>query len=430
MKIDSSRLAEAEQQLVAANQRFARSHPGERAERQPVHTVYGGAQLFKADTVRKIGDVARKALLEQMPEPADLDEVLGVDPAIVEAVHARILEKLEREPVEDFRIDFEDGYGNRPDAEEDGHAQRAASEVAGAIKNGSLSPFIGLRIKTLNEELRGRAIRTLDLFLTTLIEEAGSLPPGFVVTLPKITVPEQVTYFVSVLAELERGFGLDAESLRFEMMVETPTSIIGEDGSVALPKLVALAGPRLSAAHFGTYDYTASCSITAAHQHMNHPACDFARQVMQASLAGTGVWMSDGSTAILPVGDREAVHSAWQLHFDDVRTSLELGFYQGWDLHPAQLVTRYAAVFSFFLEGFDAAAARLSNFVAKAAQATLLGDVFDDAATGQGLLNYFLRAINSGAVTEAEVIARTGLSEDELRTRSFPLILKARSARG
>ena len=442
MPINTDNLRAAEERLRAANQNFARTHPGERAERQPVHTVYGGAQLFKAESVRKIGDVALAALDEYAAAPEILAEVLDIEDEIAPTVHGRIREKLEREPVEDFRIDFEDGYGNRPDAEEDGHAQSTAREVARALANGTLSPFIGIRIKTLNEELRRRALRTLDLFMGELLDAAGKLPPGFVVTLPKITAPEQVQYFVDVLQELERAHGLAAESLRFEMMVETPQSIIGDDGTIALPGLVRLAGPRLSAAHFGTYDYTASCNITAAHQYMNHPACNFARQIMQASLAGTGIWISDGSTAVLPVapfrGDalsaaqraanEDAVYGAWQMHFEDVRTSLILGFYQGWDLHPAQLVTRYAAVFSFFLEGFEPAAARLSNFLEKAAQATLLGDVFDDAATGQGLLNYFIRAINSGAVQESEVILRTGLSADELRTRSFPQILKLRGS--
>ena len=102
------------------------------------------------------------------------------------------------------------------------------------------------------------------------------------------------------------------------------------------------------------------------------------------------------------------------------------GFYQGWDLHPAQLPSRYAAVYGFFLEGLAAASDRLRNFVQKAAQATLVGDVFDDAATGQGLLNYFLRAMNCGAITEAEAVAMSGLTLDELRSRSFMKILKGR----
>jgi hypothetical protein len=158
---------------------------------------------------------------------------------------------------------------------------------------------------------------------------------------------------------------------------------------------------------------------------MAHPACDFAKHCMQVALAGTGVWLSDGATNVMPVGDRATVHGAWRLEAEHVRRSLVGGYYQGWDLHPAQLVARYAAVYAFYLEALPAATARLSNFVAKAAQATLVGDVFDDAATGQALLNFFLRGLACGAVGEEEALA-TGLTLDELRSRSFAAILAGR----
>ena len=123
------------------------------------------------------------------------------------------------------------------------------------------------------------------------------------------------------------------------------------------------------------------------------------------------------------------MHRAWKTHYDDVRTSLRQAYYQGWDLHPAQLPTRYAAVFAFFLEARDEASLRLKTFVAKAAQATLVGNVFDDAATGQGLLNFFLRGSSCGALTTDEA-ARTGLTVDEIQSRSFLKILEGRRARG
>ena len=126
--------------------------------------------------------------------------------------------------------------------------------------------------------------------------------------------------------------------------------------------------------------------------------------------------------------NRTSVHNAWRVHYDDVRHSLEAGFYQGWDLHPAQLVTRYAAVYAFFLTGLEQQGARLRNFVERAAQATLVGDVFDDAATGQGLLNFFFRAINCGAVLEDEAVAMTGVTLDVVRGRSFVRILQNRRA--
>jgi citrate lyase beta subunit len=442
--LDLGMLDEAAAALREANLAFAVAHPGESPGRQPVHTVYGGAQLFAADSVPKLGGVAVRAMNQYAPDAAALGRALGISshPALT-TIDKRVRDKLAREPIEDFRIDFEDGYGNRPDAEEDHHAGVVAREVAKGMRDGTLSPFIGMRVKPLNDELRGRAIRTLDLVVTALVD-AGGLPDGWIVTIPKIVVIEQVDYTVAVLKQLERTLGLDKGSLRFEAMVETPQIILDSSGTSLLPRLLDASDGRLRGAHFGTYDYTASCNITAAYQWMSHPACDFAKHFMQVAFAGTDVWLSDGATNVMPVPlHRQAaggppltdaqrnenasrVRAAWKLHFDDVRHSLAGGFYQGWDLHPAQLVTRYAALYSFFLEGIDAAGARLSNFVGKAAQATLIGDVFDDAATGQGLLNFFLRGINSGAITEDEALKMTGLTPEEFRGRSFVKILRAR----
>jgi citrate lyase beta subunit len=413
--------------LDKANVRAARQFPGDSPRRQPVHVVYGGAHLFKADAARKLGALALRALQEHAPDAGTLGAALGLDAAIADRIYTRVIDKLTREPVEDFRIDFEDGFGNRPDHEEDGFAQIAANEVAAGLRDGVLPPSVGIRIKPLNEELKRRSLRTFDLFLTRLLEQThGKLPSNLVVTLPKITAPEQVSALASACDAFEYWRELPAGTLKFELMVETTQSIFAADGSVALPRFVAEGGGRIVAAHFGTYDYTAACSITAAHQHMLHPVCDFAKHVMQVTLAGTGIWLSDGATNVMPIGPREVVHRAWRLHAEHVRHSLATGFYQGWDLHPAQLPSRYAAVYAFFLEGLDAASERLTNFVKKAAQATLVGDVFDDAATGQGLLNYFLRAMNCGAITEQEAVEKSGLTLDELRSRSFVKILKGR----
>ena len=436
-------LRDAAARLKSTNEALAKHYPGEAGQRQPVHTVYGGAHLFKSDTAKKLGELALKALDQYAPEPAQLAEALGLEPALADTVHRRVREKLIREAVEDFRIDFEDGYGNRADAEEDGHAAQAAEETAKGMAAGTLSPFIGIRIKTFSSELAARAMRTLDIFLTALTQKTGgALPPNFVVTLPKITSPEQVSVLIDVFEALEPKLGLAKGSLKMESMIETTQSVLDETGSSMLPKLLRAARGRCVAAHFGTYDYTASCNITAAYQHMRHPACDFAKHMMKVAYAGTGIWLSDGATTIMPVAphkagkgaslsaeqareNQRAVHAAWRLHADDVRHSLINGFYQGWDLHPAQLPSRYGAVYGFFHKGLAAASERLKNFVSKAAQATLQGDVFDDAATGQGLLNFFLRGVNCGALTEEEALA-TGLTIDEFRGRSFLKILNNR----
>ena len=426
--------------LRGANLEFSRSYPGESGRRQPVHTVYGGAHLFKSDTASRLGALALRALEEYAPAPEDLAAAIDLRENLASTVHARVAEKLRREPVEDFRADFEDGYGNRPDAEEDGHAEAAAREMAAGLAAGTLPPYVGIRIKPFTEELKARSLRTLDLFLTTLVRETGGrLPENFVVTLPKVTIPEQSAALADIFDRLEPTLGLAAGSLRLEIMIETPQAILDAEGRSALPKLATAARGRCVAAHFGTYDYTASCNITAEHQSMTHPVCDFAKNLMQVAYAGTGLWLSDGATNVLPVPphrtaqtpeqiqeNRAVVHRAWKLHARHVRHSLVGGFYQGWDLHPAQLVTRYAALYAFFLEGLDAASDRLRNFVQKAAQATLVGEVFDDAATGQGLLNYFLRAVNSGAITEEEGLERAGLTLEELRGRSFVKILESR----
>jgi citrate lyase beta subunit len=435
--------------LRRVNDAAARAWPGDTGDRQPVHTVYGGAHLFRSDSAPKLGSIALAALEEYAPDAAtfssalDLPAHAGSEPQFAETVRARVAAKLRREPVEDFRIDFEDGYGNRPDAEEDGHAQSVAGEVAAGLAAGTLPPFIGIRIKPLSKELHPRSLRTLDLFVTTMVRACGGrLPPNFLITVPKLMAPGQVEAVAAACGVLERRLRLRPGSLRLELMIETPQSILAVDGSSALRALIAAGGGRIAGAHFGTYDYTALCGITASWQHMRHQACDFAKHLMQVALAQTGVRLSDGATNIMPVAphraapgksltpdqqreNRDAVHRAWRIHFDDAMHSLVNGFYQGWDLHPAQLPTRYAAVYAFFLASRPAATVRLRNFVEQAAQATLVGDVFDDAATGQGLLNYFVRGLTSGALTLDEA-QETGLTVAELQGRSFLKILEAR----
>lgn len=458
--------------LHEANSEFTKIYPGESAARQPVHTVYGGGHLFKADSAQKLGAIALRALQEYAPNfvvfaralhwrgaehlPHDAADIAALqarltandDTARSERPHAwlahtiysRVVEKLQREPVEDFRLDFEDGYGNRPDAEEDGHAAAAAMEVANGFHAGTLPPFIGIRIKPFTDELKARSIRTMDIFLSTLLERTNKkLPNNFVVTLPKVTIPEQVAALVQLFEVMEDKLGLPHHTLKLEIMIETPQAIINANGACAMPGFIAAAQGRCTGAHFGVYDYTASSNVSAPYQSLDHPSCDFARHMMTVALMGTGVWLSDGATNVMPVGphrganlteiqkeeNTHVVHEVWKLCYDHVQHSLKHGFYQGWDLHPAQLPIRYAAVYHLFLEGLEASSARLKNFIDKAAQATLVGAVFDDAATGQGLLNFFLRGINCGAIKEEEALA-TGLTLAEIRGKSFVKILNTR----
>ncbi len=464
------------QRLREANLRFQQTYPGDPVGRQPVHTLYGGGHLFKAGGHRKLGAIALRGLDTYAPDfvafarvlglrgaeglPTGCDEIarleraLAANPEAVREVnepawlaftiYRRVREKLRTEPVEEVRIDFEDGYGNRPDEEEDGHAVQAAAQVAVGIAEGDLPPFLGFRIKPLTEESRERSIRTLDLFLSTLAAETGGrVPENFVVTLPKVTIPEQVSTLAALLDRLEDRLGIERGAVGLDLMIEVTQAIINDRGENTVYSLVQAGGGRVRYAAFGTYDYTATCNITAAFQTHTHPASDFARHVLQVSLAGTGVAISDGATTTMPIGphrstedrpltpeqqaeNRAVVHAAWRLHFDNIGHSLRHGYYQGWDLNPAQLPIRYAAVYDFFLEGLADASIRLRRFLDRAAQATLSGNTFDDAATGQGLLNFFLRGLACGALTEDEVL-QTGITLDELRSRSFLAIVTRRS---
>ncbi len=471
-------LHEIATRLEHAHKAFQRRYPGMSADRQPVHVVYGGAHLFRSGTTRRLGDLAQKSLDEYAPDFATFAKALGLEGAgrlptdsgavasiaksleddaqavrrdnpsawLAYTIYRRVREKLRREPVEDFRLDFEDGYGNRPDDEEDQHAASAAAEVTAGMNAAELPPFIGIRIKPFTEELRDRSIRTLDIFLTELSAKSrGELPKHFCITLPKVALPDEVAALADICSRLEPMLDFDPGALRIEVMVETPHAIFNERGEANLLQLVSAARGRCVAAHFGPFDYTSSLGIAAPRRAGMHPASDFARQVMQVALAETGIRIADGPLNILPIPphratkegaalaarqneeNRATVHLGWRLEFEHVRRALENGFYQGWDLHPAQLPARFAAVYSYFLENLDSSAERLRNFLEKAAQATRIGQVFDDAAMVQGLLNYFLQAVHCGALTADEAQTLTGLTPEELRIGSFPQILTRRA---
>jgi len=396
--------AEVGAALAGTDAELARRYPGDPGTRQPVHTVYVPADAFTADTVREWGDRALAALDAHAPDAASLAGLLGLPADLAADVHDRMREKLRREPVEDLRIDFEDGYGMRPDAEEDAAAVAAARTVSAAVADGSAPPYVGIRMKCMEAAVRDRGIRTLDLFLTTLLD-GGGLPAGLVLTLPKVTFPAQVAAMARICGAFEQAAGLPAGRLGFEIQIETTQAVLGPDGRSTVPLLIEAAGGRATALHYGTFDYSAACGVSPSHQSMDHPVADHAKAVMQVAAAGTGVRLSDGSTNVLPVGPRSQVHAAWQLHYGLVRRSLARAYYQGWDMHPAHLPTRYAAVYAFYREGAAAASARLAAYVAGSG-----GAVMDEPATARALGGYLLRGLDCAALTPGEVTAATGLT--------------------
>lgn len=386
---------ELDRRLARADADLLAHYPGDRGVRQPVHTVYVPGDRFDADTVTSWGAeavAALDALSELVPQGGDVLD--------------RVRAKLQREPIEDLRIDFEDGYGVRPDDQEDTDVVSAARALAAQVRAGGASPYNGIRIKSFEAPTRRRGLRTLDLFVGEL---GDGLTDGFRITLPKVTSVDQVAAMVTALEVVESAHGLASGSLLFELQVETPQAILGADGTALVARMIRAGGGRVTGLHYGTYDYSASLGVAAEHQSMEHPVADHAKDVMQVAAAGTGVFVSDGSTNRLPVGGRDAKQAAWALHLRLVRRSLERGIYQGWDLLPAQLPSRFVATYSFFREGLPPAAVRLRAYVHGGQSGYL-----DEPATAAALAGFVLRGLECGAVDASEIDTLIGVDLDGL----------------
>jgi hypothetical protein len=406
-------LAEVERILAPTDRLLAERYPGDDGSRQPVHTVYVPGDRYTAALPAEWG-VAALAAVSAHGGMTEVVRRLGVPEEHIADVAARVEAKLDDEPIEDLRLDFEDGYGDRGDETEDADVRRAAEEVVTAMGQGTAPAHIGIRFTCLEARTRGRGIRSLDLFLATLLD-AGELPRGLRLTLPKVTTVAQVDAMAWLCERLEQHYGLTPGRLRFEVQVETPQLILGPDGVSPLPQAIHAGRGRVSGLHYGTYDYSASLGIAAGYQSMEHPAADHAKNVMQVAAAQTGVRLSDGSTNVLPVGGADAVGAAWRLSARLIRRSLERGFYQGWDLHPAQLVPRFVANVQFYREGFASAAARLHDH-ANGIEAS----VRDEPATVRALAAFVERAVACGAVTSDEVRDAAGIDVGALRTLARP----------
>lgn len=398
--------ADLDVMLEPADRVLADGYPGERAGRQPVHTVYLAADRFQPGLAAHWGRAALGALADCAPGPAEFGAAMDLPAGLAAEVLPLVQAKLAAEPVEDLRLDFEDGYGDRGHAAEDADAVAAAGRLAAALDSGAAPPFTGLRCKSLEPATRRRAIATLDVFLGGLLS-GGPLPAGFVITLPKVSSADQVRAMVHLCGRLEEARGLAPGLLRFEVQVETPQLVLGADGAAEVARCVHAGGRRLTGLHHGTYDYSAALGIAAADQSMDHPAADYARAVMQVAAAGTGVRLSDGSTNVLPAGPRDQVVAAWRLHSRLVRRSLRRGFYQGWDLHPGHLVSRYAATYAFFREGLPAAAARLTSY--RDTRPSAGAGLAEEPATVRALAGYLARGLDCGAVRAAELSSLAGL---------------------
>lgn len=419
-------LLESLDEALHQRERERRAGP---AGRRPVQVLYGGAHLFKPGAVARMGALARAALEAYAPDGPTYAHALGLSltPTQATDLRARVMAKLEHEPLEDLRIDFEDGYGLRPEEEEDAHAEAAGTVLEQGRRDGTLPPFVGIRLKPFSGRSARRALRTLEQVGAQL---GGEPIPGFALTAPKVVLPIQVELLRRSAEALEHRLGWPAGAIALELMVETPSALVSLDGRLGILALVEAAGGRCRSVHVGPYDLTSALGISAAHQWLGHPSVELVRRLLQLALSGTGVSVVDGPTRLLPVGphreprndteraaNREAVFRAWARTADDVRRAYRDGIVQGWDLHPVQLPARYGALFATLREEIPPAAARLRQFLDQAAQATRLGAEFDDAATARGLLNGLRRAVESGAATTTEIETALGHSLEHAASR-------------
>jgi len=403
-------VTEVGEMLAASDRALQADYLGDSPGRQPVHTAYVPADLFRPGLAADWGRQALEALADCAPSPAEFGAAMDLPDELAAIVRERVVAKLSHEPVEDLRIDFEDGYkpAGDADADEDTDAMSAARKLAAASAAGSAPPFTGIRCKSLEATSRLRAIRTVSIFLQELLAQ-GPVPAGFVLTLPKVTSADQVKAMALLCDRLEQAFGLPGGKLTFEIQAETPQLILSADGSATIARCVHYGGERLTGVHYGTYDYAAALGIGGEFQRLDHPAADHAREIMQVAVAGTSVRLSDGSLNVLPTGSRADVVAAWRQHSRLVRRALERGFYQGWDLHPAQLASRYAATYGFFVAGAPRACERLRNYTESASSGTL-----EEPATARALAGFLLRGLDCGALSEADVSERCGLDRTAL----------------
>ncbi|MEV6768317.1 aldolase/citrate lyase family protein [Nocardia sp. NPDC051030] len=397
-------LAGIESRLNAVDSELARNYPGDRAG-QPIHTAYISAAEATADLPHEWGAAA-----------AELAELHGdlLTGLAGSEVFDLALNTLRQRPIQDLRLDFEDGYGTRGDEVEDRDATHAG-EVLAKLPAEVISR--GIRMKGLTTAEWPRAVRTLE----RVLEGAGGVPAGFVFTIPKIRAAEQADIAVLLCEAIESAHGLAAGSLKFELQIESPQAVIAADGTATVAQAIHRSAGRCTGLHYGTYDYSAACGISPQFQSLEHPVADHAKAVMQAAAAQTGVWVCDGSTQVLPIGTDVEVRTALDRHFRLVSRSLERGYYQGWDMGAGHLATRWLATFAFYRGALGAAAPRIGRYLDRQGSA-----VVDEPATAQALATVVLRGLACGAFQPDDVTALVPQATVEvlhqLRERRIPAL--------
>ncbi|MEO3783449.1 aldolase [Actinocorallia sp. B10E7] len=354
MNLSLSKTDDLAERVRALAADLASQFPGPAGGRQPVHTVFVPADRFSPATPAEWGERALRLLNKHTPGDGSFGTAFTLDPSLAGTIRSRVAAKLAREPIEDLRIDFADAYGTRGDDEEDAHVAQAVESVAAAYNAQQLPHFWGVRVKSFSGGGHERAMRTLDGFLTSLRDRLGRLPGGFTITLPDVMAAEQVGVFTEYLDRLEAALGLPGGVLHFEIQIERPEAVADHRGGLGVRRILTSGQGRIGTVHFGAASYTAALGLPHEEQRLDHPACDFARHILQTSVAGRGIRLSDGPSHLVPRDEgSDEITACWQAHATGVRHSLAHGFYQSWDLHPAHLTARYAALFDFHLTGVE-----------------------------------------------------------------------------
>jgi hypothetical protein len=395
--------------VEAADAAYRAAWPGPPPTRQPVQVLYVPADRITDDLPTAYGAEARRLLDVHAPDADTFAAAMGVEPDRAADIRERVAAKLGSEPIEDLRVDLEDGYLGRSDDEEARDTVGAAKAVARWTEDGVAPPYVGLRVKAFTDGLARRSVATLDRFVGTLLDHVGALPDGFVITFPKVVAVDHVAAFVTILEAIEQAHGLPAGRLRFEVQIETTASVLGPDGRVTLRDIRAAGDGRICGAHLGVYDYTAGLGLPPGEQRPQHPACDLVRHLMQVTFAGTEVRLSDGSTNVVPRDDtRDELHRVWSTHAQVIRHALANGYVQGWDLHVSHLVSRYATVYADLLDGIDDVLDRLARWYAPESDDGDGAALLDEPATVRRLEAQVQRAVDAQALDVEAAAARTG----------------------
>lgn len=428
--------------IESLNEKFGEYHLSKTSV-HPVHTVYGGAQLFHRNTLKKIGEKGIALIKNYFSEPPYCTVLSGesdvpLNSEIRQQVIDQTINKLTVNPVEDYRIDFEDGYGLRDSAKEDEDAERCAIELSELFqKSDNSSAFqTGIRIKSFSLPTLQRSIRTFDIFLSTFFQNCDIQNVPFLsVCLPKVTDLKEVELLLSLLTDYAKSHNLNTGFLRAEIMLETPEFYLKSNGFAALREMVDSFSGSFNALHLGLYDFTSSLGVQSADQKYNHPYLDFLRFQTIMQFSKSTIRLVDGATMEMPVekykksefaelseeecnANKIMIINAANAHTENIYHSMKMGFDSSWDLHPGQVAIRYLTLFTNYKKSFSAMRERFINFVENAARATVLNGQFDDAATGQGMLNYFIKGYRLGALS-ADDIRKTGFDIETLVKKSF-----------